>query len=129
MFLILGAAVAGTVPLSVALRAAGDDVSLGVAIAALLVMVLTVAHFLAKYAEALRRGGALTADSDAQPDLRRTALLHMAVLWSMPLVVMAAWPWGPVSMVVAWVAAWFCQLALSHGLIVLGILARRRART
>ena len=128
MFLVIGAAAVCTGLLSVVLRAAGDDVSLGVAIAALVVMVLTVVHLLATYAGALRGEQGLTPDEESQQRFRRTSLTHLAVLWSMPLVVTAAWPWGPASPVIGWAALLACQAVQSHGLIVVAMLARRRAR-
>jgi hypothetical protein len=118
---LMVAAVLGTAVLAVAMQAAGKDVGLGVAIAALTAMVLSYARMAVL---AVRAYG----DEHAVKRVRTSAPRHMAVQLGGPLVVTAAGPWGVLSPVIGFGAMMFLQVIFMHWIVVAGMIVQRRAR-
>jgi hypothetical protein len=121
MFLFLGAAAVATGMLSVGLEAAGRSVALGVAIAALAAMVLSYVRMAVMIMRAY-------GDEQAAERVRRYSPMHMAIVFAAPLVVTAAWPWGPASVAVGFAALMVCQFVFLHVGVAVTLVRQRRAR-
>lgn len=117
--LALGAAVIATPLLAAGLDAAGDGIALGVAIAALAALVLSYVRF---SIVAMRAFG----DEDATERVRRAGRIHIPVVFAAPLVVTAAWAWGPASVAVGFGALMLCQILFMHFFLIIGVAMRRR---
>jgi putative flippase GtrA len=100
-------------------EAAGQDVAVAVAIAA-------IAALVASYV----RIGLLTLRSLGQPDaterMERRGRAHLLIMLGAPLVVLAARPWGMATIAVAG-AMFLCQPLFLHAMVVAGLLRQRRA--
>jgi len=107
--------------LSVLLEAARKGVALAVALAAIAAL---VGSYLATWILAFRSLGR----EDAKERMERRARVHFAIMCGMPLVIIAARPWGPVSFAVAGGVLMVCQFLSIHAMLVTGLVHRRRAR-
>jgi hypothetical protein len=114
-------AVVGVGLLSSLIEAAGQDVALAVAIAAI---ALLVASYVWAVLTAVRSPG----PEHASEVLQRRARVLIPVQIATPLVVLAAHPWGIATLPVAFGVLFVCHLLFIHALLVAGFILQRRAR-
>jgi hypothetical protein len=113
--LLAGLAVVGVAVLWVAIDAAGRDVAVAVAAAAIAVL---VASYVRRGLVAVRSFG----DEDACESLRRMALAHVRIMLATPLVLIAAHPWGPATVVAAFGVVGVCHFLFFYTMIVAGLI-------
>jgi putative flippase GtrA len=114
------AAVVSTVGLGVAIDAAGRQVAVVAAVTALAAMV-------ASYAWTAVLSFRLFGQDDARDRLRRWARVHLAIIATAPLVLLAAHPWGPATLALGmgvWVVGHFLYM---QSVLITGLVRRRRA--
>jgi hypothetical protein len=120
--LYLGLAITVVPLLALLLEEAGHGVALAVAIAAL--AAVPVSYALIGLA-IIRSYGHEDAN---KREMQRRARAHIPIMFGMPLVVIAAHPWGLASGAVALMAMFLCQGLFLHTIIVTGLILRRRDR-
>ena len=115
-------AVVALAVLAAVLEAAGHGAQLGVAIAAL---VLLVASYARIGVIVLRAAG----DEDARERVRRLRVSsHIPFMFGAPYVVAAAHPWGMASLAVGFGAMIVCHVVFLHWTIIVGFVMSRRRR-
>ena len=122
-------AVVGLGVLAAAVDAAGHDVAVGVAVAALAALAGSYLWVGVTTVRLARRHMRDETEEVPRPRLLRRMKVHGAIMACAPLVVAAAHPWGVKSVILAAVVMVVGQFLLLHGLIVTGAVLRRRART
>jgi hypothetical protein len=121
MLILLSAAVVGTAVLAVVLHAAGKPGALGVAIAAMTAMVLLYVRIAVMVVRAY-------GDEQAPERVLRYVRKRVPATAAVPLVVTAAWPWGPASPYVGLGAFVLCIFILARFVTLAGVVHMRRAR-
>lgn len=126
--IFVGLAVGVTAVLAVVLEAAGEDVQLAVAVAAIAVLVASYAS-IGLLAVRLFRGRSAEDEEAGRRALRRRTRVHFPILLATPLVILAAHPWGMASVAVAFGILGVGQALFLHVMLVVGFILKRRART
>jgi hypothetical protein len=125
---VVGLAVVGMGVLSAAIAAAGRGVAIAVAVTAIAVLVASYVWMGLVAVQAGRQRARSLGDEDTS-DRARHLRAHLSIVFGMPLVVIAAHPWGMATIAVAFGVMVACQVVFLHALIVAGLILRRRAGT
>lgn len=115
---------------SAVIHAAGRQVAIAVAVAALVGLVGSYVRLTVLIVRVAQlRARAAAAGDDAAEYIRRPSRVHFAMVVVAPLLVLSSRPWGNATFVVAGGTMLGCQILFVHALVVAGVVFRRRRQS
>ena len=97
--------------------------------AAVMVSVTAMAALFASYVWIVVLGLRSPRDEDAKERLLRWGRAHMVIMIGMPVVLIAAHPWGPATIAVGGGMLIGCHFLYIHTMLVASFILKRRARS
>jgi hypothetical protein len=118
--LLAGMAIVIVIALRALIETAGKGVAVTVLVAALAALVVSYVWTAVLTMRLIGR-------EDAKARLLRRGRAHILMMLGMPLVLIAAHPWGLATFAIGGGILVVCQVILSHGMVVAAFILRRRA--